>query len=437
MKLHLITSLMLLFTFGANAQRQVTTEVQDSFKTPQYEVVYDDAFLSKKETKWLLKVDFLPAIEGLNDKQFSPTDRRFSIEFEHKLSRQLSLNVGTYSDGIKDNVIPASFAIEPRFYFNNNQKVNNLNGLYASATAEFGNNWQKLDPKNFYSTTTTYEKDKTKYGINVGIQKRVFNNWYFNYQLGVLRNESSYLNVKSEETQSKTFGINNRLSFGFAFGGGKKSAVESCDVFRCFEEEKSLLKIDVRGLFKKIDSEGFNSVINVAYERKVDDSPLSLVYEFRGDISNYKDNSGANYVEEYASNRLNFSIEPRFYYNLKKRIASGKSANNLSGFYVGLKLGFQLIHSDYTSIDKYQREISNNTIFGVLKWGLQKKIFRHGFFDISISPFDYINRFNVTDKRTKSENGVTKVEQFNYLGRAEFGVANVLPFFDFKMGFAF
>ena len=50
---------------------------------------------------------------------------------------------------------------------------------------------------------------------------------------------------------------------------------------------------------------------------------------------------------------------------------------------------------------------------------------------------DYINRFNVTDKRTKSENGVTKVEQFNYPGRAEFGVANILPFFDFKMGFAF
>ena len=37
---------------------RVETVVDSTFRTPQYETVFDDVFLSHQEAKWLFKADF-------------------------------------------------------------------------------------------------------------------------------------------------------------------------------------------------------------------------------------------------------------------------------------------------------------------------------------------------------------------------------------------
>jgi hypothetical protein len=77
MKSKITLPFLLLFFNQLTAQEIITTEVQDTFKTPQYEVVYDDVFLSKQETKSLFKVDLTANV---------------GVAFEQKLNKEISLD---------------------------------------------------------------------------------------------------------------------------------------------------------------------------------------------------------------------------------------------------------------------------------------------------------------------------------------------------------
>jgi hypothetical protein len=424
---------LLCFAKTLVGQDSLTVEtVQDStFVTPQYEVVYDDVFLSKKETKWLFKVDFLPLIENLND--YTPNRKHVSLEFERKLLQHFSLNVSASLNDTEFTTytIPFSFAIEPRVYFSQSK---NLNGFYASAVYDYAPNFNSFDK--IKSRQGYYTKSNNEYGFNLGIQKRVFNNWYFNYQLGYMVQRSYYKQYPDyQEETYKSFYINNKISFGFAFGGTKKSKIESCNVFRCFVEEKSLLKIDTRGLFQDISSDGFSSVLNVGYERKLGNTSWSIQNEIRLKFAQ----STPQYSERNKT-ELIYSFEPRHYFNMKKRIAQGKSVNNLSGFYYGFGLGGKIRTNKYTQNEStsnlYSNSSKNYMVFSVAKFGLQKRIFKHGFFDIALAPIEFTLQ-KVDEKSYQRINNKVEIQDFSKDFYPEVSVANVIPFFDFKIGFAF
>ncbi len=438
---HRIYIFLFLFSaFKIAAQETTTTEeVQDTFKTPQYEVVYDDVFLSKKETKWLVKVDFLPYIENLND--YTPNRREGSIEFERKVGKQFSLNAALNWNSSRANgaISPFSVSIEPRFYFVQKGQVRNLNGIYASLMYEYGKNFSALDK----SKQQVYGIRNNAYGIGLGLQKRVFNNWYFNYQLGyVAINGDCKTYPNFEEKPFKSYYINNRFSLGLAFGGGGKSKIEACEVFRCFEEEKNLFKIDIRGLFKSVSGTGFSSVLTVANETKLGKTAWSvnnqLTVRFR------KNRDPEDEKSDYTTRRTNgftFMVEPRYYFNLKKRIAQGKSANNLSGFYTSLGLGVQVTKGNSTTQIKtapnyYKSDYTKLEFFSVAKIGLQKRVFKNGYFDIALAPIEFVYG-KTTEKNLRRRGGQLVIEDYSRDFKSQVTLANITPFFDFKIGFAF
>jgi hypothetical protein len=424
MKSKITLPFLLLFFNQLVAQEVITTEVQDSFKTPQYEVVYDDVFLSKKETKSLFKVDFLPLLNALNE--FVPGRQGLGVEFEHKIGKHFSLNSGLFAEVglLESNTYkPLGLIIEPRFYFN--QKVNNLNGEYVSLKVELTKN---LNEKQLLLYTNT--------SLNVGTQRRVYNNWYANFHVGLNYFHSNQENIVPQF--NKIISLIGDFTMGLSFGGGKKVNVQSCDVFNCFEEEKSLFKLDLRGLLYNINKYGFYSFPIIGFEQKLNKSwSLNQEMRFRLFVPFSKDDEALNYGSR--DFRVTYNIEPRYYYNMKKRIAEGKSANNLSGNYFSLATGYtyRRYKSDQSRDSKVIniRKDERHYIAFLPKYGVQRRIFNKGFVDISFAPFQFFyvktNSFNEF-----GEVGKTKITEFGEDWNFNFSV-DIQPAIDIKIGLAF
>ncbi|MBK7936464.1 MAG: hypothetical protein IPJ82_04995 [Lewinellaceae bacterium] len=77
--------------------------------------------------------------------------------------------------------------------------------------------------------------------------------------------------------------------------------------------------------------------------------------------------------------RTEWRVEPRLYYDMPARIRHGKSANNLSGNYIGLEYGrVQQSRRDGPDPGNW---FSSNTYS--LRFGLQRRLFRFGYVDIN------------------------------------------------------
>jgi hypothetical protein len=419
MKTKLLTIILLCFFKALIAQDtlQITTEKGD-FITPQYSTAYDDVFMNKKETKWLLKLNLTPLINSLQ-----------ILNFEHKLGKNLSVN---YALGaLKGKTL---ISVQPRLYFKNDTQnaVNNLNGSYIGLNAMYA-----LDDLGGEG------KKNPNWGLvlNYGLQKRVFNNWYIDYQVGVGMDKFNF-NNNNPQTNDSHYWLHNTFTLGLAFGGGKKSSTNTCDLFNCFEEENSLWKFDFRNIYKRTPIFGYSININPEYERKIGQSSFSVNSSIGFGYYNYSSLEGYGYGA---------AIEPRYYYNLKKRIANGKSANNLSGNYFSLNIG-----GGYTNWDSRNTSgTSSNPIVQFSKfrgtryileprWGIQRRLFKNGFVDLSVSPFHLEKILQAYDE-TKKDGTVTKSTTVNRYAFKYFNFGNLNrlinleqpPKVYFKIGFAF
>jgi hypothetical protein len=459
MKSTFIILVLMLISIPFFAQNTETTEVVDSFKTPQYEVVYDDVFLSKKETKWLFKVDALgminlnkiynPTYVNLSVNDFKP---RLKIEFEHKLFSNLSIN---YSAGVIFNNISRYnisktyndyvLGIEPRWYFKkkkmdtNGKTINNLNGNYISLNG-------------FHSINDLIENSEYRFTnktlnwaiiASYGIQKRIFNHTYVDYQIGFGMGRNNLSDNVRFHSLDINYWLHNKFTLGLAFGGGKKSKTNTCDLFRCFEEEKRLWKIDIRNIYKNEGDNLYNISFNPEYEQKIGNSAFSIN---TGIGLNYR-----RYKNIYLDYGIKGTFEPRYYYNLKKQIAQGKSANNLSGCYFSIQLSggynqfintFSYRYSTLTdptinTFDGSEQKDINYTIEP--KWGIQKRLFKNGFMDLSFSilKFEKLFRtveYNINGIITKSNIDNSNEKNFQFLNSDS---SIPLPNIYFKIGFAF
>lgn len=85
------------------------------------------------------------------------------------------------------------------------------------------------------------------------------------------------------------------------------------------------------------------------------------------------------------------SIEPRYYYNLKRRLKKEKSIVNNSANYFSLKTNY---NPDLFVISNYKNQRVNNHITIVPKWGLRRNIGENFDFEVSTG-VGYIYDFDV------------------------------------------
>lgn len=435
MKSKILIIIVLCFAKILFAQDSVRIEtvVDTAFKTPQYIAAYDDVFLSHKETKWLLKADLiglLEMIEGKNRYGAYTFSKPISLEFEHKLSKPISISTGL---SIHSQLFYSQLTLlfEPRWYFNKNkliaknQSADNLNGSYLSLRGNATHRFLVNDIFSFKSNVWSVR-------LNYGIQKRVLNNFYVNYRAGLGYGSKDNLMTASNyiENNPENVFIDSDFTLGAAFGGGKKKAVNTCDLFRCFETEKRLWKFDITSLFPSSDKFIQSSSLRTAYEFKLGNSKA---WAINAGLDMYLSRINLRSVLPKGSRYTSiayFSLAPRYYYNINKNIVKAKSANNLSGCYLSLEMGlgvtgptkpitiagqsFSVFHANE---DYYQA----NSWKIIPKWGVQKRLFKKGFVDFSFAPYWYRKTLKVIPANV----WISSYKEHNYLKT------------DFKIGFAF
>ncbi len=357
---------------------KIRTEI-DTFSTPQYQSDYDAFFLKQQPMKMMFKL--ITSNAFIRDYGFEKQDFSFIPEF--RLAKGISLNIGisyqSYyfkkeeTERYNHSNSFAQVYLEPRFYFNKKQEIaqklsaDNLIGAYAGIR-----------------TGVLFSSDikQTYFGEAVlGLQQLFFtknNNDFFknvvdlNCGLGV---------AKAAEKWQPSFHL--QALFGGLFENyahtDKSTRPLLCNVFQCFVEEKQLFKIDLMNLISIVNSNNLNIGLDVNYEQKISNSAFSINTGLNGVLYNFQINSINN--KHLKGFTFKGYLEPRWYFNLKEEIANGTSANNLSGQYFALQLGYQNTKKNNFENTALKSVDAADYFYSYLIWGQQQRILKHFFLE--------------------------------------------------------
>jgi hypothetical protein len=409
----------------------VTSEVNDQWTPMALVEARNQIFKLQEPVRTILKLNLTTRLAG-GEQRFVDREGRthydtgFGLDFgvERKLSASFSLDLGMRLKlrSLNEWLTFLETRIEPRWYYNMNRNIregkqeNNVSGNYFGL--EFSNTL-------FRNSAVDYQFGLA---LNYGIQRRLFNWGYFDlgYGVGVLHQPGSVFSRGGSVLFTRP-----RARFGLAWVRPKPGASSGgyCEALRCFREERSMWKIDLLNLLDiYADYRARSLTLNpsIAYERKIGASPFSLNTEFFGRTGLGMYEFGFNSTAEeyhYSFVTAGLNVQPRWYFNLKRRMAQGRSGNNLSGMYLALQAGSTFTRSK-TEPSLFAVRALNTTHFGVAPvFGAQYRFLQNGFVDLNINTSYGASRY----KETRVDGGVTRWQ----------GPAALTTSINVKVGWAF
>jgi hypothetical protein len=416
-----------LFSFNSMAFSQdsisVRTEI-DTFSPANYEGQYDYVFARKEPKTQLFKTGILGFQTGESFELFAyerKINQDMSIHLSmnirgigssYKSSRLLNNSFGERDTSFRSSEGFVNIAIEPRWYFNMKKGIksgliaNNFHGSYISLRTSYGlendpyfiPDW-KFNKDSSFATTSFNDMPKRNHFISnelcFGIQRRILRFQYIDFGIGTGIRTRIKTNFPTDEKRMQWI-FNYRLSYGFVLDGfkKKKNNAARCEALHCFEEEKSMWKIGLSNLITRFNQKQFSGILSAAYEQKIPNTMFSL----EGNVAVAGNAHARGYSFSKNDNRyaVRVGVMPRYYYELKEKIAQGKSANNLSGNYLGLKL-------DYDRAQKFDN-LQSQSFDATLLWGSQQRILKHLFYEFWVG-YDFL--FEKTKLETSESHGMT------------------------------
>jgi hypothetical protein len=341
------------------------------------------AFMMHEETPWMFRIQF-PNIDDDNytgDINVS-NGALWTIAFEQKISQVISLNAELHYNGDAYYYgTSAGGSLSPRFYYNMKKRINerksqsNLSGEYIALGTAL----------QWYSRRT----ERLDLFLEWGMQRRYLKNGFFGYSIKAgLSNE-----LGGDNEKGLTAGSQIKLGLAFTPNRYQLDADKLCSVFKCYASESNMLKINVANVLNSNFVDDFlylNSRLDIAYEQKLT-SVFSINNEISGGIQRTR--SRFNFNGDIGRRRtLNIRAKSgiRYYYNLKKRIAKGKSGNGLSANYLTLETHFEN-YKAVSILGDSRAKFSNNSWGVALLYGIQRTILDHYYFDVSwgFTYYDY------------------------------------------------
>jgi hypothetical protein len=253
----------------------------------------------------------------------------------------------------------------------------------------------------------SFELPKRQFMLAGGVQRRMFGHGFYDFSISAgwgqqqsgqpryTQDPSTYYPYITgwNERQVGQLTAQSEIRLGFGLSALKSAeSVEQCSVFRCLEEETQLLKLDLSKLFYFAPNRAM-ARLSTAFERKINTSAWSLNQEFLADYEYWYYTSSDSYGGlsiRQSGLTARYILEPRYYYSLSKRMRQGRSANNLSGIYVGLQSSNTLSYS-FLYLNGQPLSPEFVTALGAV-WGIQKRIFDRGFFDAKIGLARNLNK---------------------------------------------
>lgn len=378
----------------------------------------DEVFRMQTPCRYLFKFNLMAVLPRLTgDRSFypylyldNPLDvQGVDVSGEFKLTSSLSIDAGVQAIvRNQGNWFPSTtFRVEPRWYYGMSRKIkkgqqaDNLSGNYISL--EYAH--------------SRYESnllgDQNSLLLNWGAQRRIFDWGYFDFGFGA---GAVWVSNSPYSRGRRILYARPRAAVGLAMTRRRtgKRADNYCEALRCFVEERSMWKADLLTLidfYSEYRNKSINLNPKIAYERKIGQSAWSLHTEAGGAffygryVSGFP---GAN--EQRFTSRVYqaaVTLQPRWYFNMKRRIALGKSGNNLSGLYASLQTRWEYSYQPGTNIQiSGDRTIQQWSLAPVC--GFQQRFMRNGYVDFNIglggASRTYIFETEVTDKATVKEN---------------------------------
>lgn len=174
------------------------------------------------------------------------------------------------------------------------------------------------------------------------------------------------------------------MRLGLAIGDFTRSSKQPlCDVLKCYENKKQLWKFTWPSIRLAAKEQSVSS--SIAFERKILNSSLSMNAQIDGYFFN---RTLTPDLVTNASQKLELwsSLQCRYYFLQKYRLAKHGSGSNLSGLYGA----FSLFNStERTSINSQNFYLNSFELGPTL--GFQQKIFNRGYIDYHFSFSKSIN----------------------------------------------
>lgn len=415
----------ILFAQTDSTNTQIRTE-QGAMEPQKVVNRYDEVFGLHEPTRWLFKWDAasaLPAL-GFNPQDVNAGGLRFDAEWKpgqaFSLNASYMLGMEFILDGF--DVLNHSFSLEPRWYFGMRKRVregrgaSNLSGNYVGLELQTLLRAGKVAP----DARTIYRGALAR----IGMQRRLFRYGFFDISYGIgLRSYplTVYNRGRTNVFSDACVGVG--LALARPQTTRNAQAPGYCEVLQCFREERRMLKIDLFNLFRITSSDRFAGTARVALEQKIGDSPFSV--ELEGQLQGWFANFEYTFSEPATHKVRNFSygtqLQGRYYYAQKRRIATGKSGNNLSGAYLALQ-GDSRWGQNATTVqpangNSSKIKSSSALVRGGLLWGIQYRLFEKGFIDFNFGAG--WGRENITTET----NGMNTFKELHILGSLRAGLA--------------
>lgn len=447
--------LFLATQFELPAQKDTTYQTihQESgeFVAPIVETPADRVFRTRVPSKWMFKLNLGPSVNFNDNSQFryrnSSNGVPVEVGVEYKLSPVAS--IGAYygmklgyqsTDDFLDEgewLYSSSLAVEGRWYHDIKKRIrsghsaNNFGGRYLALEASLLNNSTVISP---IIINKLWKQGRLS--LRYGLQHRFLRNGYFDVSIGVGISDQ-YGIIKLP----KIFSTDQRVAVGLAAFAPKPKMLNPitgvCDVLHCQDELYNMFKINLLNVLS-FQSDGSNHNFdlqpNIAFERKIGRSPFSVELDLVAAFNSSKYiyyNIFDRYSARYTSAKWNATGELRWYYNMRKRILKGRSGNNLSGTFIGLQLNRNNLIKSLVSIEfDGPNSITNRQVIGDywtgnFVWGIQQRLFSHGFIQFKIGAG---STFGGNNYIYREQN-----KQFVKIGREN--ELNIIA--DLKVGFAF
>lgn len=404
-KIYIIT-LFLSITFFGHAQLDTSfqqTTIEYGHLENQQLVDAKRYYLQlQKAEKHLLKLGFegltLPAVYNPRNSPHLPLANGLFLEYEYRFNTGFSINIQLNYNRATSYTIPQirssfnpyithhyGFHIEPRWYFQKRQQItnqtsgNNLNGIYWGILA--GVKYLQRPNPAFYSSDgkNQFLKGQYQYStLNVGWQRRFSKYGFLHLQLGtgiqhipqkIITVSSPRSTYEIEPLARWQWLTSYKVGIGLAIGNKSDSPIKN-NIWRYHQADTDMWKIDLFGLISafSLGKEGIGGKINLGYERSINQSAFSITTN----LFFLHLTSSLDYRER---NQLSIQIAPRYYYNLKKRMQKGKTANNLSANYFSFRTQWNIkIYNDF-----WQERVD----FSFL-WGIQRRLFERMFINYEL-----------------------------------------------------
>ena len=380
----LITLAALLISLASKAQTdslQYLAETRHD-SVVEYLTPMEYAFMFHEETSWLLKGTFSASPD------LGRVAGSLKLSLEKNLVKGFSLNAvlfnaATYSTGNSlADISGIEFSLESRWYYKNQKKLQenkstaNLSGSYIALGTGYRKFFGVLDNE-FSTSDLEFMPIFAKWGFQRRFLKRGF------FDVGVMAGWNKSL---SGVSGSSLF-FNTYVDAGLAFTKDKYKLDfdKLCPVLRCHAEDRFLLKTNLVNI---INLSYFNGALigfiapNIEAEFKLGKSPFSINTKL-GSKFQYAKSLDSDFKENTNRIEPQMTIDGRYYYNLRRRMLTGKSGNGLSANYISLGVMYRGIYMKRNfDISNYRHDIS---FVGIkLGYGIQRLISNHLYLNINL-----------------------------------------------------